>query len=232
MDGAHEILVSEAMTSPVLTVVPESPLGEVARILVDNGISGLPVIDAVGRLLGVITEADLLPKGEDSVIKPAEMFESADGARRRAKREAVTARDAMTTGAISVDPACTLRDAARIMDARKLRRLLVVDEDEGLVGIISRRDVVREFTRDDDQVQAEIVHALTLELGFAGVRVKVSVNDGIVDLAGLVRSATDHARAREVAAAARGVVAVRDHLGLDDQPEPAPMLRGHSRSSD
>lgn len=230
MEGRHETLVAEAMTSPVLTVVPETPIGEVARILVDNGISGLPVVDAVGRLLGVITEADLMPKGEDSLIKPTERFESADGARRRAKREAITARDAMTAGGISVDPACTLRDAARIMDARRLRRLLVVDEDDGLVGIVSRRDVVREFTRDDGQVRAEIIHALGLELGILGVRVKVSVSDGVVDLTGLVRSATDRARGRQVAAATRGVVAVRDHLRVDDRP--APSLPGHSRSSD
>lgn len=210
-----EPLVADAMSSPVLTVDPEALLGEVARVLVENKVSGLPVVDALGHVLGVITEADLLPKEEDGLLKPRARFEGARGAKLRAKREAVTARQAMTEGAINVHPACSLRAAARMMDARGLRRLLVVAEDEGLVGILSRRDIVREFTRDDSELHQEIVHRLHEQMGVAGVRVGVSVKDGIVDLTGGVRTAEDLIRARELAAATRGVLGVRDRINVD-----------------
>lgn len=216
VNDSDEPVVADVMNSPVLTVDPETLLGEVARVLVENKVSGLPVVDALGHVLGVITEADLLPKEEDALLKPRALFEGVRGAKLRAKREAVTARQAMTEGAISVDPACSLRAAARMMDSRKLRRLLVVAEDEGLVGIVSRRDIVREFTRADSELHREIVHRLRERMGVAGVRVRVSVEDGIVDLTGVVRSRDDLERARALAAATRGVLTVRDRVEVDD----------------
>jgi len=230
VNQSDEPLVSEAMSSPVLTVDPEALLGEVARVLVENKVSGLPVVDALGRVLGVITEADLLPKQEDALLKPRGLFEGARSAMLRTKREAVTARQAMTAGAVSVDPACSLRAAARVMESRKLRRLLVVAEDEGLVGIISRRDIVREFTRGDSELHEEIVHRLSQQVGIAAVRVRVSVQDGTVDLAGVVRSKDDLNRVRTLAATTRGVLAVRDRVTVDDGPAADLRDRRASRS--
>ncbi|HEV1998288.1 MAG TPA: CBS domain-containing protein [Candidatus Dormibacteraeota bacterium] len=215
-NDSDDARVADAMTSPVLTVDPETRIGEVARLLVDNQLSGLPVVDVLGHVLGVITEADLLPKEEDSPLNAPGRFESPQGRKLRAKREAVTARQAMTPRAISVDPACTLRNAARIMDSRRIRRLVVVDEDKGLVGVISRRDIVREFTRDDLELHDEVIERLRERVGVAGLRVRVSVQDGTVDLRGVVRTHDDLKRVRSVAAATRGVLSIRDSVEVEN----------------
>lgn len=203
------------MSSPVLTIDPEALVGEVARTLVTNQVSGLPVVDLLGHVLGVITEADLLPKEEEPQLKAPSLFETPHGRTLRIKREAVTARQAMTSGALSIRPTCTLRSAARMMDSRKLRRLLVIDDDEGLVGIISRRDIVREFTRDDDDLRSEVVARVREHVGVAGLRVRVSVREGVVDLRGLVPTSEDLKRVRSATAATRGIVRLRDSVSVD-----------------
>ena len=215
---SDEALVADVMSAPVLTVDPEALVAEVARTLVTNQVSGLPVVDLLGHVLGVITEADLLPKEEEAQFKRRSIFETPQGRKLRAKREAVTARQAMTTGALSVSPMCTVRSAARMMDSRKLRRLLVIDEDEGLVGIISRRDIVRELIRDDRDLHAEVVARLREHVGVAGLGVRVSVQDGVVDVRGTVPTRGDLQRVRAATGATRGIVGVRDSVKVDLGP--------------
>lgn len=206
--------VREVMTTTVATVPPDRPLRDVARLLVDRGISGVPVVDADGTVLGVVSEADFLAK--ESGAEPgrhrllARLFgESADAA----KVEARTAGESMTAPAITTTPDALLRDVAATMVDRRVNRLPVVD-DGRLVGIITRADLVRVFTRSDAELAAAVVAAIaagTSETPAPG-GLEVEVRDGIVRLAGTVDRRSLAETAAAVARDVGGVVRVDDHL--------------------
>jgi CBS domain-containing protein len=148
------------MTEKVLTIGPEAPIKDVAKILVENRISGLPVCDISGRVLGVISEGDILYKEHDpregSVGGPLAWM--VDGTTRDTgyvKAAALTAGKAMTAPAITIPPYESVSEAARIMCERRVNRLPVV-RDERLVGIVTRADLVRAFTRGDEEIEREI----------------------------------------------------------------------------
>ena len=152
--------VRELMTEKVLTIGPEAPIKDVAKILVENRVSGLPVCDISGRVLGVVSEGDILFKEHDpregSMGGPLAWI--VDGTPRYAgyvKAAALTAGKAMTAPAITVPPYESVSEAARIMCERRVNRLPVV-KDERLVGIVTRADLVRAFTRGDDEIDREI----------------------------------------------------------------------------
>ena len=141
--------VRDIMTTDPIGVTPDTPLKEAARLMVGNHVSGLPVIDASGRLAGILTEGDFLRR------------EASRGRPRRASllrvlfgdlkaTEAETAGEAMTKSVVTISPSATIGEAARVMASRKVKRLPVVDADRELVGIISRADVVNAFTKPDD----------------------------------------------------------------------------------
>ena len=144
----------------MLTIGPEAPIKDVAKILVENRVSGLPVCDISGRVLGVVSEGDILFKEHDpregSMGGPLAWI--VDGTPRYAgyvKAGALTAGKAMTAPAITVPPYESVSEAARIMCERRVNRLPVV-KDERLVGIVTRADLVRAFTRGDDEIDREI----------------------------------------------------------------------------
>lgn len=152
--------VRELMTEQVLTIGPEAPIKDVAKVLVDNGISGLPVCDIECRVLGVISEGDILYKEHDPreghIGGPLRWI--IDGTPNYAgyvKADALTAGKAMTTPAITIPPYESVAEAARIMCELGVNRLPVV-KDERLVGIITRSDLVRAFTRSDEDIAREI----------------------------------------------------------------------------
>src|SRR6186997_369491 len=137
--------VSELMTEKVLTIGPEAPIKDVAKILVANGISGLPVCDIEGRVLGVVSEGDILYKEHD----PSEGHAGGplgwiiDGSPNQAvfvKAKALTARKAMTSPAVTIAPYESAAEAAQIMCERHVNRLPVV-KDGVLVGIVTRADL-------------------------------------------------------------------------------------------
>ncbi len=139
------------MSTPVVTIGPEATVRELAQMLADNDISGLPVVDADGRLLGVVSEEDLILQDAelhfphyvqifDSVIflESVHKFEE-----RFRKAFAARVKDVMSTDPVTVAPDATLRDVATIMADKDVNRVPVVDEDNRLLGIIARGDVLR-----------------------------------------------------------------------------------------
>ncbi|HEX5147769.1 MAG TPA: CBS domain-containing protein, partial [Candidatus Limnocylindrales bacterium] len=125
--------VRDVMTRSVLSVRPTTPLKDVAQLLLDRRISGVPVVDDEGAVLGVVSEADFLMKeqGPQAVGHRRLAWilgESADTRSRRSKLGAVNAGQAMTAPAITVSPACRIADAAAIMTSRRVNRLPVVDD--------------------------------------------------------------------------------------------------------
>jgi CBS domain-containing protein len=192
-NSAQEVIemdVRDVMTREVVTVGPGTSLKEVARLLVEKRISGVPVVDDGGELLGIVSEADYVTKevaASSGVVAPRHHFLRGDDktdVARIARGRATTAGEAMSSPPITVEPWASVADAARVMDGKRVNRLPVVDAGQ-MVGIVTRADIVRAFTRDDTQVERDVHDALRAVDG-----VVISVHDGFVSLAGTVSHET------------------------------------------
>jgi CBS domain-containing protein len=215
--------VREVMTSPVVTVRLIAPLKEVAQLLVDNKISGLPVIDVDGTVLGVVSEADFLVKegGPDAVRhRPLARFigESRTSRSQLEKLHATRAADAMTAPAITIESSRPVSEAARIMTDHGINRLPVVDADR-LVGIVTRADLVRAYVRSDDEladtIREDVIRRmLWLDPGLFNVQVK----HGIASISGHVDRRSTAAMVEEATAAVPGIIDVEPSIAwsLDD----------------
>ncbi|HEY2543353.1 MAG TPA: CBS domain-containing protein [Gaiellaceae bacterium] len=213
--------IESLMTTHVVTASPETPLKRVARMLTRYRISGIPVCDADGTVLGVVTEADILCKQQGFSQEPGgllgRLFEKADAEGERIL--ARTAGEAMTTPPVTIAPDASTSEAARIMTTRHINRLPVVHEGR-LVGIVSRADLVRAFHRSDADIEQELTEDVLLQqMWISPHEVEVAVDDGVVTLAGMVENKT---QAQLVAAYARrvpGVVDVESRITwrVDDQ---------------
>ena len=145
------------MTADVVTVEPETTLKEVANILVERSIGGLPVVAADGKVLGVVSESDILWKELRPLPEAAglieRLLERAYGDDKRAK--ATTAGEAMSSPAITIEPDAPVARAARLMLEYMINRVPVVS-DGRLVGILARSDLVRAFRRSDEEIERDI----------------------------------------------------------------------------
>jgi CBS domain-containing protein len=185
--------VSDVMTRDVVTVAPSATLKEAAGLIARHGVSGLPVVDDEGAVLGVLSEADILVKegGERAkggllhwLVEPAEPWTEA-------KLDARTAGEAMTAPALTIAPTSTVHQAAATMLEEGVNRLPVV-EDGKLVGLVTRADLVRAFVRSDEEIRTEIVEDVVQRtLWIEPDTVEVTVSGGAVRLAGLVNSDAD-----------------------------------------
>jgi len=185
--------IDEIMTREVITVSPETPLKEVARVLVTHRISGVPVCGPNGEVLGVVSEADILRKEEGvspDLSRPlAWLVRSLDG--ELDKVRARTAGEAMTKPALTVRPTQGVSEVARAMVDNMINRVPVVSDDR-LVGIVSRADVVRAFIRSDEEIEHEIREDVLLRTMLLNSGdVDVSVGEGCVVLRGHVNTQED-----------------------------------------
>jgi CBS domain-containing protein len=181
--------VAELMTTDVLTVAPETPLKAVAALLGSRGISGAPVLDSTGRLLGVVSEADILAKERrpptltqlSRLLGRPERFDPKAAAR--------TAGEAMTAPAVTIGPDRRVDAAAALMLDRSVNRLPVVDREGALVGIVTRADLVRAFVHTDEQIEREIREEVLLhELWLDPADFELTVENGEVTISGQVHS--------------------------------------------
>jgi CBS-domain-containing membrane protein len=209
--------IADVMTKRVRTVESETPLKEVARILAYLGISGLPVVSPEGRVLGVVSEGDLLYKERGAT--PAHrggllglLLEWDDG-EAEVKLQARTAGEAMSSPAITIGPKASLTEAASLMLDKHVKRLPVLGEDGTLLGIVTRADLVRAFLRPDSEIEREIREDLILRtLWIAPERVNVTVDHGEVSLSGEVESQADAEVLVKLAQRVPGVVTVLSKL--------------------
>ncbi|MEO3775079.1 CBS domain-containing protein [Micromonospora sp. B9E7] len=209
--------VGDVMTREVETVVVETPYREIVDVLLRRGVSAVPVIDGFRRVLGVVSEADLLHRVE-CAGEPAlrRVFESRRRRGARAKGAALLAGDLMTAPAITAYAETPLSAAARLMDHEQVKRLPVLDDLGRLVGIVSRGDLLRVHLRSDAAIREDVVQeVLRRVLAVRDGLVTVEVRHGDVTLAGRVdrRSAVD--LAGRLAGQVSGVVRVINTITYD-----------------
>ena len=147
--------VGELMTPDPVAVGPETPLKDVAAILLEHRISGVPVIGERLEVLGVVSEADIIAKEVGPDPHDRRLISWLLGGRDvdREKVEARTAAEAMGYPAVTVEPHETVAEAARLMTELGIKRLPVVDDEGTLIGIVTRTDLVRAFTRSDEEIE-------------------------------------------------------------------------------
>jgi CBS domain-containing protein len=212
--GESTVRVGDVMTRDVVSVTSETPLKDVAAMLVERGISGLPVCDADGAVVGVLSEADLLVKQGGAPERSGGLFawlvETAS-APDLAKLRAHTAGEAMTAPAVTVETDSPVSEAARTMVSLGVNRLPVV-EDGRLVGIVTRADLVRLFTRSDEEIARDIRQDVVKRLWIAPERIEVDVEQGEVVLRGEVDTEVEAGLLEKRIPLVAGVVGVRSEL--------------------
>ncbi len=205
--------VGDLMTSPVITIGRNASLKEAARRMIEAGISGLPVTDDDGALVGVITEAD---------------FVKSESGRRAAKRALLLrwfgdrdvmpsterhVEDVMTADVITLGPDADHAEAARIMRKAGIKRIPIVEDDGTLRGIVSRSDIMRAFARPDSEIIDEIRHHVMGEvLWIDPRRVDVQSVEGNVELAGRLETKSDAVLLEDLTKRLDGVVSVNSGL--------------------
>lgn len=183
--------VEDVMTRDVVTVSPETSLRDVAALLSGRGISGAPVVDADGMLLGVVSEGDILVREQGTRERRGGLLgwllEPDDGWQ-QPKLAARTAGEAMSSPVVSVSPRVPVSRAAQIMVDENVNRLPVVDDGK-LVGIVSRADLVRSFVRSDADIERDVRDdVLRRQLWTSPDAVSVTVQDGDVTIEGEVEN--------------------------------------------
>jgi CBS domain-containing protein len=149
--GAHlrskigqDTLVSDVMTTGVISITKYESVVQVATILAEKNISGLPVVDKENKVIGIITQADILSMvgvGREHTFK--DLLKYMLGERLPERRVGDHVGDIMTSPALTIKPEASIAEAVRIMDEKRIRRLTVVDEKGGLIGIVTRADVLK-----------------------------------------------------------------------------------------
>ena len=221
------MLARDVMTRAVATVRPDTNLAEVATRMVADHISGLPVVDDAGRLMGVITEGDLLRRWEtgteahhagwiDLLLGPGRL------ANDYVRSHGRTVRDVMTETVVSVSEDTPLADVVKLMEKRNIKRVPVM-RGEALVGLVSRADLVRALAQKlnaavpagavcDTAIETALVAELTNAKWANSHNVTVSAHDGVVTLDGVIFNEAIRPALRVAAENTPGVKAVEDHM--------------------
>jgi CBS domain-containing protein len=203
----HRLSVADLMTTDVVSVSPGTGYREIADLLVRRRISAVPVVSAEGRVLGVVSQADLLQRIEYADARPHHPLVARTMSSPRSAG-GTTADSLMSSPAVTIDAAAPVSKAARLMMAARVKRLPVVDSDGRLVGVLSRHDVLQLLARPDDEIRRAVEHTLRA-LGLGPPQLRVEVTGGQVRLSGVADDDTARTAAA-VLAALPGVVDVVD----------------------
>jgi CBS domain-containing protein len=213
--------VRDVMTASIATVSPDTAFKSLAELLVEQGVNALPVLDADGRVVGIVSQSDLLRKEEYSDDPAAQR--PPHSRHHRAQATALTAGDVMSSPAVTISPEASVVEAARVFDRRHLAHLVVTGADGAVVGILTPRDLLRVYLRSDDDIRDEIAgDVITNYLGCDPARADVTVTDGVVTLRGEVEHKSMVPLAARLARSVDGVVDVVNELGyaVDDSHRP------------
>jgi CBS domain-containing protein len=215
--------IEEIMTRDVITVTPETPVHTAARLMVDHGVSGLPVIEG-DALVGIISEGDLILRQASGarVTWWRRFFADPERlAREYQKAAGTTVAEVMTRAVVSVSPTMPIESAAGILHSRGIRRVPVT-ADGRLVGILSRGDLVkavamavpRGILRSDAELVTEMRARMAREPWISPFAVGVEARDGVIWLSGLANSDAERAALTTMARAIEGCHGVENHMDL------------------
>jgi CBS domain-containing protein len=215
----------DVMTTKVVAVAPDTPVTEIAKLLVERQISGVPVVSNERRLLGIVSEGDLIHGlGQEGATRSwwLDLLASPQTrAKEYLKSHGRLASDVMTREVVSVTPDTPLSEIARLLEGRRIKRVPVLQDGE-LVGIVSRADLLRGFalqpSPDANADDRALRQRLTVEFERSRVRshpyVNIVIRDGAVHLWGIVPSREEAEALRRVAARVPGVASVESHLAV------------------
>ena len=216
----------DVMVSPVITVGKSATVRDVAKILLEKRISAVPVVDDAGKVVGIVTEGDLIHRAEAGTERPYSWWAhflagdatiAADYAKSHARR----VEDVMTTDVITATPEMPLHEIATLLEERHIKRVPIVNKEENLVGIVSRRNLIQvvasarpklEITLSDATIRQKLLNELKKKSWAHTLNLSVTVTDGVVDLWGYAQSDAERKAIRVAAEGIPGVVAVNDHL--------------------
>lgn len=231
------MLAKEIMTTDVLRATPDQSIHDVARKLLERSVSALPVVDERDRLVGIISEGDLLRRVETGTERKQSWWldllaSHEEKSRDFVKSHAVHVRDVMTQEVITVEEETPASEIAEILEENRIKRVPVL-KGEQLVGIVSRADIIRALAvrhiplsapaEDDFTLRETVLSAIHALDGASSSYVNVLVQDGVVHLWGLVQSPEHRAALRVAVENIRAVDELRDHLQVSpsaaDQPD-------------
>ena len=210
--------VRDVMTTSVLSVPSDTPFTEVARVLFTGGVRAVPVLDGEGRLLGVVSEGDLLATTERGDPVPEHSGPWQRLLRRRhatgsSRAGATTATALMTAPVTTIDPDASVAHAARCMREHRLGWLPVVEDDGRVVGVLGRSDLLRVFCRSDAEIRDEVADEVFGRMLLVDPRrIAIDVDAGVVTLRGELDTRADAEVAVRFVERLEGVVAVVDLL--------------------
>src|SRR5271169_3392277 len=217
---------SDVMTRNIFSVRPDATVAEAIRTMLDKQISGLPVIDEAGRLVGILTEGDLLRRGETGTERQRPRWlEILMGPGRLAGEYVRThgrkVDGIMTRDLVSVTPDTPLKEVVELMERRRIKRVPVLDGDVP-VGIVSRADLLRALARaleekpalatSDEEIRERILAELAKAAWASREGLTITVVNGVVDLNGVILDEKEREALRVAAENVAGVRAVEDHL--------------------
>jgi CBS-domain-containing membrane protein len=203
--------VKDVMSTHVIAVRQGASYKDMAAMLREQRVSAFPVIDDHNKVIGVVSESDLLTK--EALEDVPGVSQSMTSQREHSRASAVTAAELMTAPPVTIGPDEPVTQAARLMYSRRVKRLPVTSDDGTLIGIVSRADVLSVYSRPDADIQHEIIQDLIVGMFLCDpARFSVGVTDGIVTIEGTADSTVVGRDIIEAARHVEGVVAVRDRL--------------------
>ena len=206
--------IADVMTSDVVTVDEETSFRRLVGLMHECRVSAVPVVDEDGRILGVVSEADLLVK-EDPAVFIQHLVDRKAQRVEREKAVAAVAGKLMTAPAVTIGPRATVTEAAHLMRDEHVKRLFVTDESGKVIGVVSRVDLLLPFLRPDAEIALAVDDVIRLEAGVLPDTFEVAVTDGVVRISGRVERRTIAPQLVAKIRGTEGVVSVDSHLEWD-----------------
>jgi CBS domain-containing protein len=218
---------ADVMTTEVITVTPESSIGDAARLMLQYRISGLPVVDQKGELVGIVTEGDFLRRGETGTQRRRPRWLEFILGPGRLSSEYVQAYgrkigDVMTSDPVRITEDVSLEDVVDALERRRVKRLPVM-RDGKLVGIVSRANLVQALATvlpsaegprpEDSEIRRQIREEIDRH-PWGGTLVNVTVRDGVAELWGTVLDERERQALRVAVENVPGVAGIKDHIAF------------------
>jgi CBS domain-containing protein len=218
----------DVMVSPVITVGEHATVREVANILLNKRISAVPVVDNADKVVGIVTESDLMHRAEAGTERAYSWWlhfltDDATIAADYVKSHAAKVQDVMTSDVVTAAPETPLDEIATLLEERRIKHVPIVNKDGNLVGIVSRANLIQavasarpklEVSLPDSTIRQQLLGELKKHSWAHTHNLSMTVTNGIVDLWGYAESGEERKAIRVIAEAIPGVTLVNDHLAV------------------